>query len=261
MTFFYRLDNPLVRKAFEHVGLPLSHVRAASVDRCQWNYQLSTGCHELPNCDLVKAHHKPMFRGSDPKECLKKGDLSLQRDEYYELLRMENENKFPARSTISLFQEDKTEKHMRVEMPDFLDIEDRFETDTMRNTTDLLLKNYMSLGALPHRLPWPGDRKNALPLQCEQPRWLLRKDVLALDVSPFRHSKIRATLVVSVLQPKSSDWGSKSERPAWVTTLLAGTLQHLRRYGHGLILRTDWTDQRHNHPRSEAEAKGIAKFK
>eukprot|EP00392_Amoebophrya_sp_AT5.2_P001716 g1718.t1 len=108
---------------------------------------------------------------------------------------------------------------------------------------------FMSVSPLPNRMPWPGLWQKAFPIQCKQPEWLLRADSLLLAVSPEkRASSVRATAVVSVLQPEAGpNWGSSSTRPKWLLALLAATLQHLRRFGHGLILRTEFTPQEDAH--------------
>lgn len=133
-------------------------------------------------------------------------------------------------------------------LPSFLSVLDRFEEDTQvqaNETTHNLkeLKDYVTLAPLGMRAAYPGDRKRALPVQCAQPSWLLRADMLALPVNEKKETQVRITLVLSILQSKAPDWGSQRSRPQWVLTLLGGTMQHLRKFGHGLILRTEWTDQ------------------
>ncbi|CAD7947393.1 unnamed protein product [Amoebophrya sp. A120] len=129
-------------------------------------------------------------------------------------------------------------------------------------------------------VPWPANfeaNSAQLPVQCEQPDWLLRKDQLVLPVNEERSflssvneatstptskasatTKVSATLVMTLfLGPDGpNDWkrtppsGQTTHVAAnknlyaaadWLRALFAANVQVLRRFGHGLILRTDFT--------------------
>ncbi|CAD7955749.1 unnamed protein product [Amoebophrya sp. A25] len=89
-SLFYRMDNPVVRAAWQAHGVTIDEgknrakIRAAQTDRCTWNYQTSMWCESLPNCDKVVAQHKPddsshVARQQD-NDCLKKTLPKLKRE-------------------------------------------------------------------------------------------------------------------------------------------------------------------------------------
>ncbi|CAD7950843.1 unnamed protein product [Amoebophrya sp. A120] len=250
LTMLFRRDHTVVREAYRKAGLPLTAVRAASIDRCVWNYQLSSGCDAIggARCDKVIGHHKPARAGSDDNECLKKGIQQLYREDGVEGLVVSRPAVLAAMNTTASLS-----TPAMLQLKDFLPakylpsekLAETTQPDASAAVSLANLKEFLSLGPLPQRLPWPGQWKNGLPIQCKQPDWLVRKDLLSLDVNPHKTSRrVRAVLVVSVITPKGQeDWGAAEKRPPFLLTMLAASLQHLRRFGHGLILRPDFTPQ------------------
>ncbi|CAD7922148.1 unnamed protein product [Amoebophrya sp. A25] len=266
LTFFYRLDNAKVQAAYKKAGVPLDSVRAASIDRCVWNYQTSSGCEtpsKLPTCELVRGHHKPAEMGSDAGECLKKGLKQLRAEKAVALgssstVQLSKSN-LPLSATQSSTSEDKQRAQNSAPLlPDFLRVQDFFASSSVGGDGPETLrgmKNFVSLGPLPQRMPWPVANGKGLPAQCDpkRPEWLVREDRLLLDVNAHKVSdKVRALAVVTVIEAAGADdWGKPADRPNWSRTLLAATLQHLRQWGHGLVARTQFTDQRQQSTSSE----------
>jgi len=71
-SFFFKIDHPVIRASWEAANItPEIDIKTEMVDMCIWNYQLSMLCVSNHDCGLVRAHHKPDNKGSDPQECLK----------------------------------------------------------------------------------------------------------------------------------------------------------------------------------------------
>ncbi|CAD7957400.1 unnamed protein product [Amoebophrya sp. A120] len=115
-------------------------------------------------------------------------------------------------------------------------------------------KNFVSSG-VEKPVDWPSNfTANAVkfPVQCEQPDWLLRSDQLVLPVNSENASGtktkagISATMVMTMyLSPNApGDWKNPASDNApadWLHALFAANVQILRHFGHGLILRTEFT--------------------
>lgn len=71
-SLFYKKACEPAAQALQQTGSQ-GLFEAHQIDRCTWNYQTSGwGCENF-DCNLVRAHHKPVTAShTDPKECLKK---------------------------------------------------------------------------------------------------------------------------------------------------------------------------------------------
>jgi len=202
-TLFYKQNASVSRKALEDAGLGGGSLIAKQVNRCEWNYQTSSMCNDF-DCSRVRAHHKPVRPGSNPKECLKRGMTWKPCSDPEECKLRGMAWKPPPKALIQV------------------------EAHEVQEQQQLLLE----------------DSAHGLPVVSEgvRPSWLLKHDSLVVDGSPQEKGGI--LLVQLVLPDKYGDWVKKGDnrRPQWLRAVLSANLAHVRSNGHKMALRSQPSD-------------------